>query len=107
MDVTDYCESLEKQLILWKAKIYDVIQIADRLPAVEKEAFFPSIRSLHSVVEDIDKELEQLKITCPADWLPNRNSLDGKMSELRNTLKDLSEKVGGPLIPDSLSWVSE
>ena len=107
MDVTNYCDTLGDQLVEWKAKIYDVIKIVDKLPAGEKEAVFPSIRSLHSIVEDIDRELGQLKIACPADWLPNRNRLDGKMSELRITLKDLSESVGGPLIPDSLSWVSE
>jgi hypothetical protein len=107
MDVSTYCDALGKQLVLWKAKIYDVIQMVDRLPANEKEAVFPSIRSLHAIVEEIDRELEQLKIACPADWSPNRNSLDGKMSELRITLKSLSEKVNGPLIPDSLSWVSE
>ena len=107
MNVSEYCDTLGKQLVLWKAKIYDVIQIVDKLPAIEKETLFPSIRSLHSIVEEIDRELEQLKIACPADWLPNRNTLDGKMSDLRTTLKDLSEKVGGPLIPDSLSWVSD
>jgi hypothetical protein len=107
MEVSAYCDTLGKQLVLWKAKIYDVIQMVDKLPANEKETVFPSIRSLHAIVEEIDGELEQLRTACPADWSPNRQSLDGKLSELRITLKNLSEKVGGPLIPDSLSWVSE
>jgi hypothetical protein len=107
MDVTSYCDTLEKQLVGWKAKIYDVIQMVDKLPANEKEDLFPSIRSLHSMVEEINGELQQLKTACPADWSPSRNTIDDKMSELRITLKNLSEKVGGPLIPDSLSWVSE
>lgn len=94
-------------MVEWKAKIYDVIHTVDGLPADEKESVFPSIRSLHAIVEEINKELEQLKNACPADWSPNRNVVDDKMSELHTTLKNLSREVGGPLIPDSLLWVSE
>ena len=107
MEVSAYCDKLETQLTGWKAKIYDVIRIVDQLPANEMEAAFSSIRGLHGMVAEIDSELEQLKIACPADWAPNRKIIDDRMSELRATLKKLSEKVGGPLIPDSLLWVSE
>ena len=107
MDVKSYCDNLEKQLTAWKAKIYDVIRVVDKLPDREKEEVFPSLRSLHSIVEEIDVQLEQLVTACPADWSPNRQTIDDKMNELRRTLGNLSEKVGGPLIPDSLSWVSE
>ena len=54
-----------------------------------------------------DDKWEQLRTACPADWSPNRQNLDTKMAELQQTLKNLSEDVGGPLIPDSLAWVSE
>jgi hypothetical protein len=107
MDVNSYCNKLEGQLTEWKAKIYSVLNLVDKLPHQEKEAAYPSIRSLHGIVDEIDTELEQLKTACPADWSPNRRTIDEKMSELRATLKKLSENVGGPLIPDSLSWGSE
>jgi hypothetical protein len=107
MDIKSYCDTLEKQLTAWKAKIYDVIRVVDKLPGPEKEAVFPSIKSLHDIVEEIDAQLEQLMTACPADWSPNQESIDAKMTELRQTLKNLSERIGGPLIPDSLSWVSE
>lgn len=107
MDVNSYCNKLERQLTEWKAKIYSVLNLVDKLPLQEKEAAYPSIRSLHSIVDEIDNELDQLKTACPADWSPNRRTIDEKMSELQSTLKKLSENVGGPLIPDSLSWVSE
>ena len=107
MDVKSYCDILQRQLTAWKAKIYDVIHVVDKLPDVEKDHVVPSIRSLHAIVEEIDTQLEQLIVACPADWSPNRQTIDDKMSELQQTLKALSEKVGGPLIPDSLSWVSE
>lgn len=107
MDVTNYCNSLEKQLTEWKAKIYDVIRIVDNLSNAEKETVFPSIRNLHSIVQEIDGQLAQLQAACPADWSPNRKTIDEKMADLQQTLKRLSDKVGGPLIPDSLSWVSD
>jgi hypothetical protein len=107
MDVISYCNKLEKQLTEWKAKIYSVIHVVDKLPVREKEPVYPSIRSLHTIMDEIDNELEQLKSACPADWSPKRQTIEAKMSELQSTLKKLSEKVGGPLIPDSLSWVSE
>ena len=107
MNVISYCDTLGKQLTEWKAKIYDVIRLVDVLHAKEKEALFSSIRSLYAIVEEINNEMDHLSSACPADWLTNRNTVDGKMSELRATLKNLSENVGGPLIPDSLSWVSE
>jgi len=107
MDVNSYCSKLERQLTEWKAKIYSVLNLVDKLPIQEKEAAYPSIRNLHAIVDEIDNELDQLKTACPADWSPNRRTIDEKMSELQSTLKKLSENVGGPLIPDSLSWVSE
>ena len=107
MDVISYCNKLERQLTEWKAKIYSVIRVVDKLPVQEKEAVFPSIRSLYAIVDEIDGELERLKSACPADWSPNRQTIEAKISELQSTLKKLSEKVDGPLIPDSLSWVSD
>ena len=68
MDVISYCNNLENHLNGWKAKIYDVIRTVDRLPADEMEALVPSIRGLHAIVNEIDSELEQLRIACPADW---------------------------------------
>ena len=107
MDVSAYCDTLEKQFADWKARLYDVIHIIDRLSEGEKETVYPSIRDLHSIVEEIDSEVELLRTACPVDWSPNRQTIDDKMAELQQTLNKLSKNVGGPLIPDSLAWVSE
>jgi hypothetical protein len=107
MDAIAYCNTLERQFADWKARLYDVIHIVDKLSEGEKETVSPSIRGLHSIVEEIDSEVELLRTACPADWSPNRHTIDDKMAELQQTLKNLSKNVGGPLIPDSLAWVSE
>jgi len=84
-----------------------VIRTVDKLADENKETAYPSIRGLHAIVDEIDSEVEQLRTACPADWSPNRQNIDDKMAELQQTLKNLSEDVGGPLIPDSLAWVSD
>jgi hypothetical protein len=107
METEAYCDRLDGQLVAWKAKIYDAIRIVDRLPAAEKEMAFSSIRNLHAIVDEIDGQLDQLRHACPADWSPNRRTIDQKMSDLHGTLKKLSKKIKGPIIPDSLAWVSD
>lgn len=107
MDVKSYCDALENQLTGWKSNINDVVVVVDQLPDSEKEKVFSSIRSLHAVVEEIDGQLDQLMTACPEDWSADRQTVDSKMSDLKQTLHNLSEQVGGPLIPDSLSWVSK
>ena len=106
MDTTSYCDMLERQLTAWKSKIHEVIRLADHLTTGEREAVTPSTSSLHAIVGEIDSQLAFLKTACPADWLPQRRAVDDKMRELQETLKKLSDRVHGPLIPDSLSWVS-
>ena len=107
MEVSAYCDTLEKQLSGWKSQLYDVIRIVDKLSDENKETVYPSIRGLHTIVDEIDSEVEQLRTACPADWSPNRQNIDSKMAELQQTLKNLSEDVDGPVIPDSLAWVSK
>lgn len=106
MELHAYCSALEAQLNGWKARIYDVLRVVDRLPDSQKEAAFGPIRNLHAIVDEIDAELDHLRTACPADWSPNRQAVEKKMAALRDTLKRLSEQVNGPLIPDSLAWVS-
>ena len=107
MAVKSYCDTLENQLTSWKSNIKDVVVVVNQLPDTEKEKVFSSIRNLHAVVEEIDGQLDQLMTACPPDWSANRQTVDSKMSDLKQTLHNLSEQVDGPLIPDSLSWVSE
>jgi hypothetical protein len=54
MDVNAYCDILEKQLADWKARLYDMIHIVDKLSEGEKETVSPSIRGLHSILNSLD-----------------------------------------------------
>jgi hypothetical protein len=107
MDVKTYCDRLEQQLTEWKARLYDVIRIVDGLSNARKESVYPTIRGLHDIVGEIDTELEELRTACPSDWSPNRQTVEKKMTALHDTLRALSDKVDGPLVPDTHAWVSE
>jgi len=107
MDVYSYCDKLERQLTEWKARLTDVVRIVDGLSNAQKESTYPTIRGLHNIVSEIDAELEQLRTACPSDWSPNRRTVEKKMAALHETLKALSRQLDGPLVPDSLSWLSE
>jgi hypothetical protein len=106
MESTSYCDMLERQFTAWKSKIHAVIRRAERLTAGKRAAVAPSTRSLHAIVGEIDSQLALLKSACPAGWLPRPRGADDQMRELQQTLQQLSDRVPGPLIPDSLSWVS-
>lgn len=106
MDVKDYCNQMDMKLSGWKAYIGEVMQAADRLPAGERKALAPMVDRLQPLLQAIDSELELLKTSCPADWSPQRKSVENNLRELHETLKKLSEKAHGPLVPDSLAWVS-
>jgi hypothetical protein len=97
---------MDMKLSGWKAYIDEVIQAADRLPAGERKALAPMVERLQPLLQALDAELELLKTSCPADWSPQRKSVESNLRELHDTLKRLSEKTHGPLVPDSLAWVS-
>jgi hypothetical protein len=106
MQVKDYCSKMDRQLSGWKDYIGEVIKAAGRLPAGERQGLAPMIDRLQPLLKAIDSELELLRTSCPADWSPQRRSVDHNLRELHDTLTKLSEKAHGPLVPDSLAWVS-
>lgn len=107
MDLHSYCDQLERQLREWKSRLNEVVAIVDGFSDARKESVYPTIRGLHGMVAEIDAELDHLRTACPSDWTPNRRMVEQKMAALHETLKTLSRKVDGPLVPDSLAWVSD
>ena len=107
MDAASYCDILEKRLSGWKALLHDILQRSTEAPGSKPEhaAFFPAAE-LHSVLNEIDAQLEDLESACPSDWFSSRRTGDDGMRDLKITLKKFSEEAHDSLIPDSLSWVS-
>jgi hypothetical protein len=102
MDAKSYCEQMEKQLIGWKAGIYEVLRGMERMPEDESASLAPSLTRLNALVDELDTGLAELSDQCPLEWSSQRESLDDKFARMKGTLASLSERVG---LPDTLSWL--
>ena len=94
MDAKLYCNSMEIELTGWKAKIYDAIRKADKLSAEDKKKVDTMIQNLHTIMDDLDNWLELLDKECPADWTSQRKEIEGKVSKVKDTWKDVWGVMG-------------
>jgi len=104
MDVKSYCDTISNQLIGWKASIYDIIRAAQRLSDKDRKTVQPMIDSLNRVMDDLNRNLNELKSQCPADWSPQRQDIEGKMGRLKSNFEQISDELQS-LLPDSTAWV--
>ncbi len=107
MDATSYCDVLARRLSGWKALLSAITQRSEGASGSKPgQTPLPSEAELHSVIREIDAQLEELETVCPAEWSSGRRAGDHAIHDLKITLKKLSETAHDRLIPDSLSWVS-
>ena len=91
MDVKDYCKSMEMEHILWKAKLYDVLRKADRLPDKQRKKMESMIEALHRIVEEMGDRIESLSSECPADWSPQKKEIDRVSSRMRSSYDEATD----------------
>lgn len=107
MDAASYCDVLEKRLSGWKALLRGIVQRSEHASGSKPTLAAPfSAAELHSVINEIDAQLEELEFVCPSEWPSGRQTGEEGIRDLKMTLKKLSEEAHDCLIPDSLSWVS-
>jgi hypothetical protein len=87
---------MEKELIGWKAKIYDAIRKSANLPVDQKEKVNPLIQDLHQMVDDIDSRLSLLEKECPVEWDSHKTEIEGKMSQMNDRWKNVWGAMGEP-----------
>ncbi len=104
MDAKSYCDTINHQLTGWKATIYDAILATKKLKEADKEKVQPVLDSLNGIVAELNKNLEHLRTECPADWSPQKRTIDSKLDELRKEFDQLSEKMDA-VMPDTTAWV--
>jgi hypothetical protein len=102
MDIESYCETMERQLTGWKAKLHDVIRGAEKMPEEEKTQFGPSLSRLNGLMDEMDQGLMRLTGECPIEWSTQRKAIEDRFGKMQRTLAQLSEKVG---LPDSIAWL--
>ncbi len=104
MDAKSYCDTINHQLTGWKAAIYDALLATRKLEGTDKEKVQPAIDSLNGIVAELNQSLDQLRSECPADWSPQKKTIENKLEELKSTFEQFSEKMD-KIMPDSTAWV--
>ena len=100
-DVKDYCDNAYKRLVGLKAGLYDVIVESEK---ASDSTYADQVKRLKSIVDSIEKGLEELHNQCPPDWSPNKKRLDENMERLSKTLHEMASHLEISL-PDSTAWI--
>lgn len=100
-DVKAYCDKNYKRLIGIKAGLYDVIGKAEKM---SDQAHADELKQLKSLVESVEKGLEELSGQCPPDWTPNKKEVDDTMANLSETLNKAAERLNVS-VPDTTAWI--
>jgi hypothetical protein len=82
MEVKDYCKYVNAELIVWKAKLYDVMSKMDKLPTSDKQRMFEEINGLHIVMDELEERVEKLRTECPLTWKPEQEKIQAKLADL-------------------------
>jgi hypothetical protein len=96
MDVKTYCDNVGIELTGWKAKLYDIIRKADKLPQADKEKVEPMVVELNAIVDDLGERLEFLVRECPTDWSEHKTEIEGGISRLNQKWKTVWGVMGEP-----------
>ena len=100
-EVMDYCDSTYKRLVGLKAGLYDVMTAAEK---VSDSMHADQAKQLKSLVESIEKGIEELRNQCPPDWSPNKNRLDESMERLSKALSEMADQLQ-VTVPDTTAWI--
>lgn len=93
MDVKDYCEESKSELIEWRAKVKDIFSKLDGIPIGDKEAVYPVVNELQTIINEINDQIELLNKECPVDWDLQKKEIDGKFSSLNKKIREVLEKL--------------
>jgi hypothetical protein len=90
MELSEYCEGVENELTVWKAKLYDVMTRMDGLPTGSKQRMFEQVNGLHMVMAELEERIDKLRTECPTQWKPDQEEIRAKFSELHLKYNDAS-----------------
>jgi hypothetical protein len=94
MDVKDFCQGMENEMTMWKAKLYDVMRRVDRLGSAEKERMLQNVEDLHILLQEMADRVEQLRTECPSDWSPVKKEIDAGTINMRGKIEETMEYIG-------------
>ena len=82
MDVKDYCKNVDIELNAWRARFYNIMRQMDDLPAADKQRVNEQVNGLHTIVNELDNRIDQLRTSCPTEWAPEKSEIKGKITDL-------------------------
>jgi len=88
MEIYDYCKSVNMELTVWKARLYDVISKIDHLPTGDKQRMFEEVNGLHIIMAELEERIERLRTECPTEWKPVQAEITNKLSGLSSRYND-------------------
>ena len=89
MELEDYCGAMSTELMAWKAKMYDIVRKLDKLGTAERGKILSNVEDMHILIEDLGQRINNLNKECPTEWNPEREEIEGKMTNLRDNWKKL------------------
>ena len=94
MDAKFYCDSVGIELIGWKAKLCDVIRNASESKSSKKQKIDPMIKELNTLIDDLDRKIEQLARECPSEWSDDQSVIDSKIFLAKDKWKEVWGALG-------------
>jgi hypothetical protein len=88
MEIYDYCKSVNMELTMWKARLYDVISKIEHLPTHDKQRMYEEVNGLHIIMSELEDRIERLRTECPTEWKPAQEEIKVKLSGLSNRYND-------------------
>ena len=64
MESVEYCEDTWMRLTSWKAKLFDVVQVAEHFHSPGKKVIDPDLKKLMVTIDEIGKRLNEYKKLC-------------------------------------------
>lgn len=94
MDVQDFCNGMEAELTAWKAKMFDVVARADKLPTGEKEKVWTYFGDVKMIIQDLEDKIQRLKHECPSEWSPQKEEIEEAHVDMRSKYYETLEIIG-------------
>ena len=94
MELKDYCQNVEIELVGWKAKLYYVVRKIDKLGTAERGKILPNVEDLHILLEDMESRILQLEKECPTEWNPIRKEVEEAHVDMRAKYEETMNYIG-------------
>jgi hypothetical protein len=97
MDAKYYCDTMNAEMTSIKARIYNVLREAEKMPEEDRSSFDSLLTELHGMVDELQGKIDALGKECPADWSSEKQEIDSLKSTLTEKIDlwDAEHIAGG------------